>query len=115
MPIKHGYSKKSISKNIETEMAAGKPHEQSIAIALEEARQAKAEHKSYVGMINPESIIKAIKMKKQHLAHGGEVQSEDEEFLSADMESPEEEMHEDPIESQEELKKRILLKAMKRD
>lgn len=40
MPIKKGYSKKSISKNIKTEMAKGKPQKQSIAIALDVAREA---------------------------------------------------------------------------
>lgn len=38
--LKKGYSKKSISKNIKTEMASGKPQKQAIAIALETARTA---------------------------------------------------------------------------
>ena len=114
MPLIKGFSKKSISENIKKEMEAGKPHEQSIAIALETAREAKAEHKGFGGAIHPESIVKAIKMKK-HLAHGGMVESEDEEFLSSDMESPIEEAQEsDKVESQEEMKRRILQKAMKR-
>ena len=40
MPIKKGYSKKTVSKNIATEMAAGKPQPQAVAIALETAREA---------------------------------------------------------------------------
>lgn len=40
MPLKQGYSRKSIGKNIKTEMGAGKPRKQAIAIALETARRA---------------------------------------------------------------------------
>jgi len=41
MPLKKGSSKKTISKNIKTEMEAGKPQNQAIAIALETARRSK--------------------------------------------------------------------------
>lgn len=42
MPLKKGYSKKSISSNIKAEMESGKPQKQAIAIALDVARRVKA-------------------------------------------------------------------------
>jgi Family of unknown function (DUF6496) len=42
MPLKHGKSKKYISSNIRTEIEAGKPQKQAVAIALSEARRSGA-------------------------------------------------------------------------
>ena len=41
MPLKKGSSKKAVSANIKTEMAAGKPQKQAIAIALNVAGKSK--------------------------------------------------------------------------
>jgi hypothetical protein len=41
MPLKKSASKAAVSQNIKTEMAAGKPQKQAVAIALNTQRQAK--------------------------------------------------------------------------
>ncbi len=45
MPLKRGSSRKTISRNIRTEIAAGKPQKQAVAIALSEARRSKTKRK----------------------------------------------------------------------
>lgn len=45
MPLKSGKAKKTISSNIKTEMAAGRPQKQAVAIALSKARGKKRKAK----------------------------------------------------------------------
>lgn len=45
MPLKKTSSKKAVSQNIKTEMAAGRPQKQAVAIALSTQRQAKKKGK----------------------------------------------------------------------
>lgn len=42
MPLKKGSSKEAVSSNIKTEMKAGKPRKQAIAIAMSKAGKKKA-------------------------------------------------------------------------
>jgi hypothetical protein len=45
MPLKKGYGQNTISQNIKTEIKAGRPQRQAVAIALSVARKAAPKNK----------------------------------------------------------------------
>ena len=47
MPLKRGYGEHTIAKNIKTEMRAGVPQRQAVAIALDVARKAAPKNQKY--------------------------------------------------------------------
>lgn len=66
MPLKRGRSQKTVSSNIKTEVAAGRPQKQAVAIALHEADQskehAKAEGESQAGEHGNRSSFESHKL-----------------------------------------------------
>lgn len=49
MPLREGYSKSAIGSNIGTEINAGRPRDQAIAIAFSKAREARRRKKLWMG------------------------------------------------------------------
>tara|TARA_R110002124_G_scaffold214629_1_gene380594 strand:- start:30 stop:227 length:198 start_codon:yes stop_codon:yes gene_type:complete len=62
MPLKQGKTKSAISQNIKTEMAAGKPQKQAVAIALSNAGKSKYSsggmvHKRFSPISRPQRFV----------------------------------------------------------
>lgn len=53
MPLKQGSSRKAMSQNIRTEMAAGRPQKQAVAIAYNVAGKSSHPHKNLGGYLHP--------------------------------------------------------------
>lgn len=76
MPLVEGKSNKSFSKNVETEMKAGKPQKQSVAIAYSE--KAKAEHKRH---LDSGGKVESCELC---MADGGEVEHAEDDHILLD-------------------------------
>ena len=74
MPLVKSGSKSAISKNISTEVHAGKPQKQAVAIALNTARQSKAS-----GGLMPNDMMNSLmkRRKAKLMAEGGRTEAKD--------------------------------------
>lgn len=67
MPLIHGKSKKAVGENIKTEMAAGKPHKQSIAIALSVQRGSKKRKMAKGGHVASDEAAAMENLHSDHM------------------------------------------------
>jgi hypothetical protein len=72
MPLKKGSSRETVSENIKTEMKAGKPQRQAVAIALDVARRAK---RARGGFTSPAYIANRKAQAAVKPVHAGPIHS----------------------------------------
>lgn len=65
MPLEKGSSKKTISSNIRTEIAVGRPQKQAVAIALDVARRSKRDRADKIGNTNRPKTARRKKAKRK--------------------------------------------------
>ena len=84
MPLIKSRKKKDQSKNIETEMEAGKPQKQAIAISYDIMRRARKNKKAQGGLSNPEHEKSVSEMKiSEHFPTYDNREQEDPQGLSS--------------------------------
>src|SRR6266850_8554942 len=91
MPLSHGKSKETISKNIKTEVEAGRPQDQAVAIALNTAREAGAHipkkhmadggypHVTFLENVSTPEMKKTVHLEDPSGAHGEKITTGHEE------------------------------------